>query len=102
MHTAYWLFIIFIGSHGKNVLPSIVQGNLDEYFMLTREEKDSLVKELEEHRATMATGRRISTKSKINDVASTIRMIEKEVRVVFYSLFSVIDFGHHFKFSPAS
>lgn len=73
------------------MLPSIVQENLDEYFTLTREEKDCLVKELEEHRTTMATGQRISTKSKINDVTSTIRTIENEVHIVFYSLFSVID-----------
>lgn len=72
------------------MLPSIVQENLDEYLKLTREEKDCLVKELEEHRTTMATGKRISTKSKINDVTSTIRTIENEVHVVFYPLFSVI------------
>jgi len=80
------------------VLPSIVQENLDEYLTLTREEKDRLIKELEEYRTTRATGRRISTKSKINDATSTIRTIENEVHVVFYSLFSVIDLDTIFNF----
>ncbi|KAG1727458.1 uncharacterized protein EDB91DRAFT_1061098 [Suillus paluster] len=51
----------------------------DEYNSLTEEEKANLVEEYKEYKATKTTGQHISTKSKINDVTNTLKIVENEV-----------------------
>jgi len=50
-----------------------------EYKKLTEEEKERLVAEMEQAKTTKAKGRRISARSKVNDVTQTIAVIENEV-----------------------
>jgi hypothetical protein len=51
----------------------------DEYYSLTDEEKENLIEEYKEYKAIKTTGQRISTKSKINDVTHTLKIVENEV-----------------------
>ncbi|KAH7904676.1 hypothetical protein BJ138DRAFT_1236291, partial [Hygrophoropsis aurantiaca] len=60
---------------GKGVLPSLTQDLSKEYASLTREEKDVITAEYTEYKMTKTLGRRISTKSKINDVAQTMKVL---------------------------
>jgi hypothetical protein len=55
-----------------------------EYHALSNDEKDSILKEYEEHKARKTNGVRISTKSKVNDVTQTLKVIENEVRVSLF------------------
>ena len=50
-----------------------------EKLKLTDEEKDRLVAEMEQAKTTKAKGRRISARSKVNDVTQTVAVIENEV-----------------------
>jgi hypothetical protein len=72
-----------VGS-GKALLQELIHEHRDEYHALSDDAKDSLLREYDEHKITKTTGIRISTKSKINDVTQTLRVIENEVRVFIY------------------
>ncbi|RDB19669.1 hypothetical protein Hypma_013284 [Hypsizygus marmoreus] len=65
--------------NGKEVLQNLVQNHQDEYNALTTEERKVLIREFDEHKATKATGRRISVKAKINDVTQTLAAVENEL-----------------------
>ncbi|KAG1770858.1 hypothetical protein EV702DRAFT_1202186 [Suillus placidus] len=67
------------GLSGKALLPELINEHRMEYHALSNDEKDSLLKEYEEHRATKTNGVRISMKSKINDITQTIKAIENEL-----------------------
>ncbi|KAF8344861.1 hypothetical protein F5887DRAFT_841822, partial [Amanita rubescens] len=64
---------------GKDVLPDIVTRNKDEYATLTQEVKDDLVKGLEMAKTTKAKGFQPSARSRINDVTTTLRVLENEI-----------------------
>jgi hypothetical protein len=64
---------------GKDVLPAIVRSSLPEYETLTKEQKDELLAEFEEHKASKTTGLRITMKSPVNNVTHTLKSIENEV-----------------------
>ena len=70
----------------------IVSDHTDEYKALTTEEKDKLIKDLEEAKAVKMKSRRISNKSKGNDISHTIGMITGKVRLlpVSYHGFTLI------------
>lgn len=55
----------------------------DEYNSLTEEEKANLIEEYTEFKTTKTTGQCISTKSKINDVTYTLKVIESEVHLYY-------------------
>ncbi|KAG2114522.1 hypothetical protein DEU56DRAFT_748887 [Suillus clintonianus] len=67
------------GPSGKALLPELINEHRVEYHALSKEEKDSILKEYEEHRTTKTNGVRISTKSKVNDVTQTLKAIENEL-----------------------
>ncbi|KAG1791817.1 uncharacterized protein HD556DRAFT_1432770 [Suillus plorans] len=68
------------GATGKTVLQDLVRDeNRTEYRSLTDDEKAQLLQEYQEHRETKATGIRISTKSKVNDVTQTLKAVENEL-----------------------
>ncbi|KAG1802711.1 uncharacterized protein HD556DRAFT_1429513 [Suillus plorans] len=67
------------GPSGKALLPELINTHRSEYHALSNNEKDSLLKEYEEHRTTKTNRLRISTKSKVNDVTQTIKAIENEL-----------------------
>ncbi|KAF8333827.1 hypothetical protein F5887DRAFT_921664 [Amanita rubescens] len=66
-------------AQGKDRLPEVSRILGPEYKMLTQEEKDQLVSEMEQARATKARGRRVSARSKVNDmITNSIAVIENE------------------------
>jgi hypothetical protein len=67
------------GATGKDVLQELVKDHRAEYQDLTLDEKAELLLEYGEHKETQATGIRISTKSKVNDVTQTLKAVENEV-----------------------
>lgn len=79
---------------GKALLPGLINKHRDEYHGLSDDAKDSLLKEYDKHKTTKTTGIRISTKSKINDVTQTLRVIENEG--CFYLLFCLTIFANKF------
>jgi len=62
---------------------------MPEYKALTTEQKAELVKEFENHKASRACGLRISTKSRVNDVTKTLKVIENEVQTFSCSVFMI-------------
>ncbi|KAG6875862.1 hypothetical protein C0992_001988 [Termitomyces sp. T32_za158] len=64
---------------GKEILQHLVKDHHDEYNALTPEESRILLREFEAVKATKAKGRRISMKSKINDVTQTLTAVENEL-----------------------
>jgi hypothetical protein len=74
------------GATGKDVLQELVKDHQAEYQDLTLDEKAKLLLEYGEHKKTQATGIRISTKSKVNDVTQTLKAVENEVSppCIFY------------------
>ncbi|KAG2108125.1 hypothetical protein BD769DRAFT_1675383 [Suillus cothurnatus] len=67
------------GPFGKAVLSELINEHCIEYHTFSKDEKDSLLKEYEEHKATKTNGARISMKLKINNVTQTIKAIENEL-----------------------
>jgi len=67
------------GATGKDVLQELVKSHCAEYQEFTDDEKAELLLEYSEHKDTQATGIRISTKSKVNDVTQTLKAVENEV-----------------------
>ncbi|KAG1734233.1 uncharacterized protein EDB91DRAFT_1238445 [Suillus paluster] len=67
------------GPSGKALLPELINEHRVEYHTLSKDEKDSILKEYKKHRATKTNGVRISTKSKVNDVTQTLKTIENEL-----------------------
>jgi hypothetical protein len=61
-------------------LQDLVKRSKDEYMTLSAEQKDTLVKELEAAKVTKAKGFRSSTRTRINDVTTTLGVLENEVR----------------------
>lgn len=66
------------GATGKDVLQELVKSHRAEYQELTDDEKAEILLEYSEHKETQATGIRISTKSKVNDVTQTLKAVENE------------------------
>jgi biotin-(acetyl-CoA carboxylase) ligase len=66
------------------LLSELINEHRVEYHALSNDEKDSILKEYEEHKATKTNGVRISTKSKVNDVTQTLKVIENEVCVSLF------------------
>ncbi|KAF8345221.1 hypothetical protein F5887DRAFT_834432, partial [Amanita rubescens] len=64
---------------GKKVLQDLVERTKDEYMTLTAEQKDTLVKELEAVKATKAKGFHSSARTRINDVTTTLGVLENEI-----------------------
>jgi len=60
-------------------LQDLVERTKDEYMTLTAEQKDTLVKELEAVKATKAKGFHSSARTRINDVTTTLGVLENEV-----------------------
>ncbi|KAG2114527.1 hypothetical protein DEU56DRAFT_748933 [Suillus clintonianus] len=63
------------GATGKDVLQELVKSHRAEYQELTDDEKAAILLEYSEHKETQATGIRISTKSKVNDVTQTLKAL---------------------------
>ena len=76
-----------LGVKGKDVLQDLVQNNKAEYAALKMEEKDKLVSELAKVKATRAKGFHTSARSRVNDVTSTVKVLENEVPVYHTGLF---------------
>jgi hypothetical protein len=64
---------------GKDVLQEIVKDHREEYQDLTEEEKTQILLEYGEYKEMKTTGVRISTKSKIIDITSTLKADKSEV-----------------------
>jgi hypothetical protein len=69
---------------GKEALVGIARSTGDEYDALNVEEKEALVAEFEEYKAGEATGKRVTNRSRVNDVTYTVGMVEKEVKSRHY------------------
>ncbi|KAF8347284.1 hypothetical protein F5887DRAFT_1072796 [Amanita rubescens] len=68
-----------INKGGKKVLQDLVERTKDEYMTLTAEQKDTLVKELEAVKATKAKGFHSSARTRVNDVTTTLGVLENEI-----------------------
>jgi hypothetical protein len=64
----------------SNALKAIASSTGDEYDALTVEEKEALIVEFEEYKAGEATGKRVTNRSRVNNVTYTVGMVEKEVK----------------------
>ncbi|KAF8331608.1 hypothetical protein F5887DRAFT_1081199 [Amanita rubescens] len=64
------------GAIGKGVLQDLVKKWQDEYHKLSPVEKAALNKEYEQHKAQVAKGTRISSRSKVRDVVTTVGVVE--------------------------
>ncbi|KAG1733155.1 hypothetical protein EDB19DRAFT_1831088 [Suillus lakei] len=69
---------------GKAALQSLVHNHKDEYHVLSKEEQDELLREFAESKETKTTGLRISVKSKVNDITSTLQAVENELNSLKY------------------
>ncbi|KAG2108907.1 uncharacterized protein F5147DRAFT_652503 [Suillus discolor] len=67
------------GATGKDVLQELIKSHRVEYQELMDDEKAEILLEYSEHKETQATGIRISTKSKVNDVTQTLKAVENEL-----------------------
>ncbi|KAG1832776.1 hypothetical protein EV424DRAFT_1533462 [Suillus variegatus] len=65
--------------HGKDTLQLLVHDNKAKYHTLLEQEQEALLKEYVDERQTRATGTRISTRSKVNDITQTLKAIENEL-----------------------
>lgn len=73
------------GKVGKDVLQDLVKRNKAEYAVLTKAEKEELVQKLEQDKATKTKGFCLSAKSRVNDVTSTLHVLENEVFTASHS-----------------
>lgn len=64
---------------GREVLPALIAEHKEEYEKLTPSELKEIVSLHEEHKATMATARRVNLRSRVNDVTQTLMSMETEV-----------------------
>ncbi|KAH7904868.1 hypothetical protein BJ138DRAFT_1018526, partial [Hygrophoropsis aurantiaca] len=64
---------------GKDLLPALVQDLSKEYATAPQAEKDAITEEYKQYKATKSIGFRVSTKSKVSDVASTMKLVEHEL-----------------------
>ncbi|KAG2741539.1 hypothetical protein P692DRAFT_20750831 [Suillus brevipes Sb2] len=64
---------------GRYTLEQLVHEHKAEYYALSKEEQQDLVKEYAEQKLAKMTGVRISTKSKINDITQTLKAVENEL-----------------------
>ncbi|KAG1877154.1 hypothetical protein C8R48DRAFT_768703 [Suillus tomentosus] len=67
------------GVMGKDVLQELIKDYHAEYRELTDNEKDEILLKYSEHKKTQTAGIQISTKSRINDVTSTLKAVENEL-----------------------
>ncbi len=75
----YRLLIIFVsGATGKQVLQDLLK-NAEEYSKLSPAEKAAITKEFEQHKAQVAKGTHISSRSKVKDVVATMSVVENMV-----------------------
>lgn len=65
---------------GKEVLQALVRNHQEEYLGMQVQEREALIQEFEEQKATVAKSFRLSNKSRINDTTQTLSAIENEVR----------------------
>jgi len=77
--------VLGTGKVGKEVLQDLVKRNKDEYAALMKEEKEELVQKLEQAKATKTKGFHLLVKSHINDVTSTLHVLENEVFTTSHS-----------------
>lgn len=77
---------------GKLILPYLVAEHKEAYGNLTSEEREEIVRLYEESKATLATGKRISLTSRVNDISSTLALIENKVTISLFFLLHVIYF----------
>jgi hypothetical protein len=75
-------------------LQDLLHNHADEYHELSQEEKDRLIEEYNENKEHKTKGVRMSTKSKINDVTQTLKVIENEVYIL---LFYIMVIAAHIK-----
>ncbi|KAG1787786.1 uncharacterized protein HD556DRAFT_1246258 [Suillus plorans] len=64
---------------GQHALKQLVREHKAEYYTLSKEEQQDLVKEYAEQKLTKMTGFHTSTKSKINDITQTLKAVENEL-----------------------
>ncbi|KAG1843422.1 hypothetical protein C8R48DRAFT_618900, partial [Suillus tomentosus] len=64
---------------GRRALEQLVREHKAEYYTLSKEEQQDLVKEYAEQKLTKMTGFHTSTKSKINDITQTLKAVENEL-----------------------
>lgn len=57
----------------------IQQDNIEEYYALTEERKEELIKELQEERETREFGTHLTQRSRANDLRHSVKDIEKIV-----------------------
>jgi hypothetical protein len=81
--TIHSLIVSATGDQGRRALEQLVREHKAEYYTLSKEEQQDLVKEYAEQKLTKMTGFRTSTKSKINDITQTLKAVENEVHVPY-------------------
>jgi hypothetical protein len=72
---------------GKKVLQELVRTYWSEYDALTTEQKEQLVREFDEYKASKTLGFRVLTRSRVNDVTHTLKSVENEVCARILPLF---------------
>jgi hypothetical protein len=68
------------GAQGTEVLQTLIKDRRDEYKNLTTEEREKIVVMFEEAKATETTAMYMKASSKVNDITSTLLMLENAVR----------------------
>ena len=84
-------------ARGKLVLPSLVAEYKEVYERLTDQERKEIICLYEENKSTLATAKRITLSSRVNDISATLALIETEVKtghlsscMIFISLDSFV------------
>ena len=72
-------------SRGNGYLPHASRESSGEYEALTKDEKELILAEFEEYKASKETGYRVSTKSRLNDCTHTVRAITNEVLFLLFA-----------------
>jgi hypothetical protein len=75
----HFLIIVVSGVAGRQVLQDLVKKWGEEYNNLSPVEKATLTKEYEQRKAQVAKGTRISSRSKVKDVVTTMNVVENMV-----------------------
>ncbi|KAG1781334.1 hypothetical protein EV702DRAFT_1193517 [Suillus placidus] len=66
-------------NQGRGTLKSLVHEHRDEYLRLSKDEQDDILAEYADWKKTKATGLRVSTKSKVNDITQTLKAVENKL-----------------------
>ncbi|KAG1770558.1 hypothetical protein EV702DRAFT_977990, partial [Suillus placidus] len=66
-------------NQGRGTLKSLIHEHRDEYLRLSKDEQDDILAEYADWKKTKATGLRVSTKSKVNDITQTLKAVENEL-----------------------